>query len=152
MDNLLKIELFSNLQSKLLVPSFRQITPLNNASNLSCPGVSILYSFDYLLSTHNTWLKLMEASRFDTNSSSEITRKFWSLQVKFAVEQEKHLGEYSSFFKPCTWNYFHLAGINLYRNDLYQNNFVSKWLVTKLTDFQKGRWYGVLVEHNQSKN
>ena len=51
MDNLLKIEFFSNLQSKMLVPSFRQITPLNNASNLSCPGVSILYSFDCLLST-----------------------------------------------------------------------------------------------------
>ena len=49
-------------------------------------------------------------------------------------------------------NYFHLTGINLYQNDLYQNNFLSKWLVTKLTDFQKGRWYGVLVEHNQSKN
>ena len=29
-------------------------------------------------------------SRFDTNSSSEITQKFRSLQVKFAIEQEKH--------------------------------------------------------------
>ena len=31
-----------------------------------------------------------DKSRFDTNSSSEITQKFRSLQVKFAIEQEKH--------------------------------------------------------------
>ena len=33
-----------------------------------------------------------ETSRFDTNSSSEIARKFPSLQVKFSREQEKHFG------------------------------------------------------------
>ena len=33
-----------------------------------------------------------ETGRFDTNSSSEIAEKFRSLQVKFAVEQEKHFG------------------------------------------------------------
>ena len=31
-------------------------------------------------------------SRFDTNSSSEILQKVWSLQEKFAFEQEKHFG------------------------------------------------------------
>ena len=33
-----------------------------------------------------------ETSRFDTNSSNEIARKFRSLQVKFSREQEKHFG------------------------------------------------------------
>ena len=33
-----------------------------------------------------------ETSRFDTNSSSEIARKFPSLQVKFSREQEKRFG------------------------------------------------------------
>ena len=29
---------------------------------------------------------------FDTNSSSEIEQKFWSLQVKFEIEQENFFG------------------------------------------------------------
>ena len=33
-----------------------------------------------------------ETGRFDTNSSSEIAQKFWSLQVKFVIEQEKYFG------------------------------------------------------------
>ena len=44
----------------------------------------------------------METGRFDTNSSSEIAEKFRSLHVKFAIEQENILGEYSSLFKPRT--------------------------------------------------
>ena len=35
---------------------------------------------------------LLETGRFD-----KIAQKFRSLQVKFAIEQDKHLGEYSSF-------------------------------------------------------
>ena len=31
-------------------------------------------------------------SRFDTNSSSEILQNVWSLQRKFAFEQEKSFG------------------------------------------------------------
>ena len=31
-------------------------------------------------------------SRFDTNSISEISQKVWSLQKKFAFEQEKDFG------------------------------------------------------------
>ena len=31
-----------------------------------------------------------DTSRFGTSSSSEIAQKFRSLQVKFAIEQEKH--------------------------------------------------------------
>ena len=30
------------------------------------------------------------------------------------------LGEYSSFFKPNTWNYLHVNYKNLYRNDRKQ--------------------------------
>jgi len=33
----------------------------------------------------------METGRFYTNSSSEIAQKFRSLQVKFAIEQEKQV-------------------------------------------------------------
>ena len=50
---------------------------------------------DYLLC--GDWL---ETGRFDTNSSSEIIQKFWSLQVKFAIEQEKHFG-WISFVEIC---------------------------------------------------
>ena len=39
-------------------------------------------------------------------------------------------GEYPSFFKPSTWNCLHLNWINLYRNDLYWNDFVKKRPVT----------------------
>ena len=39
-------------------------------------------------------------------------------------------GEYSSFFKPSTWNFLYLDWINLYRNDLYWNDFVRKRPVT----------------------
>ena len=35
---------------------------------------------------------ISETGRFDTNPSNEIAQKFRSLQVKFAVEQEKHFG------------------------------------------------------------
>ena len=42
-------------------------------------------------------------SHFDTNSSSEILQKVWSLQKTFAFEQEKHFG--FSFFKSSMWNY-----------------------------------------------
>ena len=50
---------------------------------------------DYLLC--GDWL---ETGRFDTNSSSEIIQKFWSLHVKFAIEQEKHFG-WISFVEIC---------------------------------------------------
>ena len=45
----------------------------------------------------------METGRFYSNSSSKIVEKFRSLQVKFAVEQENYLGEYSLFFKEWEW-------------------------------------------------
>ena len=41
-------------------------------------------------------------SRSDTNSSSDIAKEIRSIQVL------KFLGEYSSFFKPSTWNYLHV--------------------------------------------
>ena len=75
-------------------------------------------------STYNT-------SCFDTNSSSETSQKVRSLQEMFAIEQKKNiLGEYFSFFKPRTWNYLHLEGMKLYRNNLHRNDFVLKRPVT----------------------
>ena len=65
----------------------------------------------------NVLVAATETGHFDTNSSSEIAQKFRLLSVKLAIEQENILGEYSSFFKPSTWNHLHLEGINLYRND-----------------------------------
>lgn len=70
------------------------------------------------------------------NSSSEISRKFGSIQVEFAHEQ-KLGGDYSSFFKPSTWNHLDLDRLNLYRNNLYQNNFVLKQMVTTLGIYQR---------------
>ena len=65
-----------------------------------------------------TW----EFGRFDTNCGSDIAQKFQSLQVFILrVNMQNILGEYSSFFKPSTWNYLHLNWINL-----YQNGFVSR--------------------------
>jgi len=43
-----------------------------------------------------------DTSPFDTNSSSEIAKKYRLLQVKVAIEQKNILGEYSSYFKPST--------------------------------------------------
>ena len=60
------------------------------------------------------------------NSSSEISQKFWSIHVEFAHEQ-KLGGDYSSLFKPSTWNHLDLDWINLYQND-----FVLKQMVTML--------------------
>ena len=60
------------------------------------------------------------------NSSSEISQKFWSIHVEFAHEQ-KLGGDYSSLFKPSTWNHLDLDWINL-----YQNNFALKQMVTML--------------------
>ena len=65
------------------------------------------------------------------NSSSEISQKFWSIHVEFAHEQ-KLGGDYSSLFKPSTWNHLDLDWINLYQNNLYQNDFVLKQMVTML--------------------
>ena len=74
------------------------------------------------------WRKGNRSFRYE-NSSSEIAQKFRSLQEKFAVENSWNiLGEYSSFFKPSTWNYLLLDGINFYRN-----GFASKRPVTERT-------------------
>ena len=46
------------------------------------------------------------------------------------MDKKNILGEYSWFFKLSTWNYLYLHWINLYRNDLCRNDFVSKRPVT----------------------
>ena len=79
------------------------------------------------------WTAVTETVRFDANSSSEIAQKSRSLRVKLAIEQDKILGEYSSFLKPSTWNYLLLEVINLHRSELYWNDFVSKRPVTAVT-------------------
>ena len=61
---------------------------------------------DSLMKYMGVWKPVISIqSRFDTNSSSEILQKVWSLQKKFAFEQENILGEYFSFFKSGMWNY-----------------------------------------------
>ena len=51
---------------------------------------------------------------------------FTVFKYSLRVNKKNILGEYSSFFKPSTWNYLHLDWINSYRND-----FVSKRLATR---------------------
>ena len=59
---------------------------------------------DSLMKYMGVWKPVISIqSRFDTNSSSEILQKVWSLQKTFAFEQEKHFG--FSFFKSSMWNY-----------------------------------------------
>ena len=48
---------------------------------------------DSLMKYMGVWkLVISIQSRFDTTSSSEILQNVWSLQKKFAFEQEKHFG------------------------------------------------------------
>ena len=54
----------------------------------------------------------------------------YDFKYSLRVDQKNILGEYSWFFKPSTWNYLYLHWINLYRNDLCRNDFVSKRPVT----------------------
>ena len=48
---------------------------------------------DSLMKYMGVWKPVISIqSRFDTDSSSEILQKVWSLQKTFAFEQEKHFG------------------------------------------------------------
>ena len=48
---------------------------------------------DSLMKYMGVWKPVISIqSRFDTNSSSEILQKVWSLQKTFSFEQEKHFG------------------------------------------------------------
>ena len=63
---------------------------------------------------------------FDTESfqfaseAMKLHKKFDLFKyTEFARGQESIWGEYSSFFKPSTWNYLHLdQAVNMYRNGL----------------------------------
>ena len=60
------------------------------------------------------------------------------------VNEKNILSDYHSFFEPRAWNFLHLDWINVYHNDLYQNDFVSKRPVTFLRSFllllRQSRW------------
>ena len=46
---------------------------------------------------------------------------------KYSLHGHKNIwGEYSSYFKPSTWNCLHLDWINFYRDDLFRSDFVLK--------------------------
>ena len=66
----------------------------------------------------------------------EIAQNFDHL--KASLNKKIILGEYSTFFKPSTWNCLHLEGINLCRNDFYRKDFVSKPPVTRRS--RKHQW------------
>ena len=74
---------------------------------------------------------------FDTESfqfapeAMKLHKKFDLFKyTEFARGQESIWGEYSSFFKPSTWNYLHLDQVNMYRNDL---SLFVKWLFSLKT-------------------
>ena len=62
---------------------------------------------------------------FFRNRSFRYELKLWNctkisftvFKYSLRVNKKNILGEYSSFFKPSTWNYLHLDWINSYRND-----------------------------------
>ena len=90
----------------------------------------ILYPAVPIHDSHRKPVVLRQVISIQTQAASEIAQTFCPLQVQFASEREKYFGWISSFFKPSTWNYLHLKWINLYRNDFYRNDFVSKRPVT----------------------
>ena len=67
-----------------------------------------------------------EIVRFNTNSSSEIAQNFNHFKYSLLVNKKNILCEYSSFFKPSTWNYVRLNWINLPRTTLYPNDRYNK--------------------------
>ena len=67
-----------------------------------------------------------EIVRFNTNSSSEIAQNFNHFKYSLLVNKKNILCEYSSFFKPSTWNYVRLNWINLPRTTLYRNDRYNK--------------------------
>ena len=53
----------------------------------------------------------------------KLHKNFDHFKCSLRVNEDKILGEYSSFFKPWrTWNYLHLDWINFYGNYLYRND------------------------------
>ena len=92
-----------------------------------------------LLCATLAWLRA-KTGRFDTKSfqykSFWYKLKQWNCtKILFTLSivcewTRKHFGWISSFFKPSMWNYLHLEWINLYANDLYRDNIVSKRPVT----------------------
>ena len=75
----------------------------------------------------------IQVARFDTK-----LHKISITSSKACLNKKNILGECSTFFKPSTWNCLHLEGINLYRNDFYCKDFVSKPPVTQRP--WKHRW------------
>ena len=68
-----------------------------------------------------------ETGRFDTRTQAvKLHKNFDHFKKSLQLNKKNILGEYSSFFKPSTWNYLQLDGINLYRND-----FAAKRPVTE---------------------
>ena len=67
-----------------------------------------------------------EIVRFNTNSSSEIAQNLDHFKYSLLVNKKNILCEYSSFFKPSTWNYVRLNWINLPRTTLYRNDRYNK--------------------------
>ena len=68
-----------------------------------------------------------ETGRFDTRTQAvKLHKNFDHFKKSLQLNKKNILGEYSSFFKPSTWKYLQLDGINLYRND-----FASKRPVTE---------------------
>ena len=51
---------------------------------------------------------------------SKLHEKFDHFRNSLRVNKKTILGEYSSFFKPSTWNYLHLNRIILYRSHRVQ--------------------------------
>ena len=47
----------------------------------------------------------------------KLPKNFVHFEYNLRVNKKNILGEYSSFFKPMTWNYLHLDWETLYRND-----------------------------------
>ena len=61
----------------------------------------------------------MENGHFDTNSSSEISQKVWSLQKEFAFEPEKHFGWiliFHSLSQVCEIIYWNIHRLKLFGN------------------------------------
>ena len=78
---------------RVFVPSLNNKTTVTYVMMQTTQKDSFFEIIDSLMKYMGVWKPVISIqSRFDTNSSSEILQKVWSLQKTFSFEQEKHFG------------------------------------------------------------
>ena len=100
---------------RVFVPSLNNKTTVTYVMMQTTQKDSFFEIIDSLMKYMGVWKPVISIqSRFDTNSSSEILQKVWSLQKTFSFEQEKHFGFFLS--QVCGTIYRYIHGLKLFDN------------------------------------